>query len=116
MKNAILLGRVSSVNYEKGCADVVLSGMEDDVREELPCISTEYSMPGVGDMVVCAFSHAGKRSQGVILGRIYNDENLPLQSGKGVFFKRLSEKAYIRYDPETETLEIRAPKVVVVQD
>lgn len=116
MENAILLGRVSSVDYKKGCADVVFCGMEDDIRGALPCMSSEYNMPDVGDMVVCAFSHAGKGSQGVILGSIYNDENVPSQSGNGVYFKRLSKKAFIRYNPETEVLEIRAPKVVLVQD
>ena len=48
-----------------------------------------------------------------MIGIPYSDEKLPEKYGKDVYFKRLSTKAYIRYDPATETLHIHAPHVVV---
>lgn len=80
----------------------------------LPFISREYWMPEVGDSVVVIFqSNSGSSQQGYILGTFYNGDNRPECSGKGVYFKRFSETAYIRYNQDTDVLEIYANKVVV---
>lgn len=112
MRKGIWFGNISSINYEKGCADVTFPGKEEDIKTDLPFMASEYLMPKIGDMVVVIFHD----TQGVILGRVYNDDCMPEVSGKGVFYKKLSDKAYIKYDPATETLEIKAPKVTIVQE
>ncbi len=111
MKKGVLLGNISSINYDKGCADVTFPGREEDIKTDLPFMASEYKMPKVGDMVVVIFQEA----QGVILGCVYNDDYMPEVSGKEVYYKKLSDKAYIKYDPATETLEIKAPKVTIIQ-
>lgn len=111
MRKGIWFGNISSINYKKGCADVTFPGREEDIKTDLPFMASEYKMPKVGDMVVVIF----QGTQGVILGRVYNDDYLPEASGKEVYYKKLSDKAYIKYDPATETLEIKAPKVMITQ-
>ena len=115
MKNQVMLGRVSSVDYKRGCADVVFPDADDEVKTELPFFSSEYKMPEVNEIVVAIFHGYKNRSQGFILGPIFNSGNLPELSGKGNYFKRFSEEAYMKYDGESKTLEICAPKIKLVE-
>lgn len=109
--NEIRIGKVSSINYKDGTADIVFD--DEEVKNGLPFFSAEYKMPNVGDVVVAIFqSNTSKgREQGYILGPIYNANNKPEKHGKGIFFKRFSENAYIMYDPDSDTLEIKANHV-----
>lgn len=113
--NEIRVGKVSSINYKDGTADIVFNEEEEVVKNALPFFSAEYQMPNVGDVVVTIFQSNTSRGkeQGYILGPVYNGDNQPEQYGKNVFFKRFSDSAYIMYDPDSDTLEIRANHVVV---
>lgn len=113
MKNVIRLGSISSVNYEKGCADVVFDEEDGRVKTDLPFFSNEYMMPSTGDMVVVIFQMFLNGEQGYILGPVFNELNCPERFGKRVFFKRFSDTAFIDYDAESDTLTIAAGKVVV---
>lgn len=116
MERPFFLGQISSINYKKGCADVVFPDEEDVIKTELPFFSYEYRMPKVGDMVVVLFQNFKNRDQGFILGPVFNQKHFPEFPGKKNYFKRLSDKAYIRYDAETEILEIRAPRIRLKED
>lgn len=109
---AIRIGKISSIDYERGCADVYFDDEENLVRTELPFFTSEYLLPAVGESVVVAFSK-GNRSHGYILGSFFNALHYPEHPGKGNYFKRFSDNAYIYYDAETETLEINAPNVII---
>lgn len=112
-ERVVRIGRVSTINYEKGCADVWFEDEEDCVRTDLPFFSSEYKMPSVGDMVVVIFRNYGNHEQGIILGAIFNASNAPEYPGKGNYYKKLSDTAYIRYDKESDTLTLAAGKVVI---
>lgn len=112
----IMVGRISSINYKRGCADVVLPDEEDVVKTDLPFFSCEYRMPKVGELVVVLFQKYQNRDQGYILGPIFNEEYLPEFKGKDNYFKRLSKRVYVKYDDETGVLTIKAPKIRLVQE
>ena len=108
----IRVGRVSSVNYEAGTVDVILRDEEDSVRHGLPVFSLEYHMPGINDMVVVIFqSNSGSREQGYVVGTPFSEANKPEISGKGVYFKRFSDSAFIRYDPEEPRRSVHSVSV-----
>lgn len=115
-KNPIMLGRISSINYKKGCADVVISDGEDVIKTSLPFFSLEYRMPKVNELVVILFQKYRNKVQGYILGPIFNAENIPEFYGKNNYFKRLSKHVYIKYDDETRVLTIKAPKIRMIQE
>ena len=112
--NEIRIGRVSSVDYQSGSIDVVFPDEEETVYQDCSLFSAEYRMPKVNDMVSVIFqTNSAGAAQGYVIGIPYSDEKLRKNMGRDVYFKRLSTKAYIRYDPATETLHIHAPHVVV---
>lgn len=115
-KNSIMVGRISCINYKKGCADVVISDGEDVIKTALPFFSIEYRMPKVNELVVVLFQKYRNRDQGFILGPIFNAENVPEFYGRNNYFKRLSKRAFIKYDDETGVLTIKAPKIRMVQE
>lgn len=108
----IRIGRISSINYNDGTADVYFKDEEDHIITDLPFFSNEYKMPDINDNVVVIFQ-SNNSSQGFILGPFYNKNNKPEHSGKNVYFKRFSKKSFIRYDPEKDMIEISADKVVI---
>lgn len=116
MENSIMIGRISSIDYKKGCADVSFPDKENMLKTELPFFSYEYHMPKVNEMVVVILRKYQNRDQGFILGPVFNAEYLPEFYGMGNYFKRFSEKAYMKYNSETETLEIKAPKIQLIQE
>lgn len=101
----IRIGKVSSVDYEKGMIRVTYHDKDDSVTMDFATLNynDEYRMPKVGQQVAVAHLSNGS-SRGIILGEIWNKQNLPKESGKNLFRKDLSrgkDAAYIRYDDET---------------
>lgn len=112
--NEIRIGRVSSVNYKQGTVDVVFPDKDSKVLVDLPLFSGEYQMPAVNDLVTVIFQIDSNHSvQGYVVGKPYSGDNMPEQFGKGVYFKRLGKNAYIKYDPENDTLYLHAGTVVI---
>lgn len=103
-------GRVSSVDYARGCANVIFDDEEGLIKTDVPFLAHEYKMPSINDHVLVILDQEG---QGYIIGSVFSNGNIPEVSGKGVYFKRLSDKSYIRYDPKTDTLELNAGKVII---
>lgn len=98
----IRIGKVSSINYEKGMMRITYPDKDDSVTMEFATLNynDEYRMPKVGEHVAVAHLSNGS-SRGIILGGVWNQENLPKESGKTLFRKDLSrgkDAAYIRYD------------------
>ena len=112
--NEIRIGRVSSVNYVEGSIDVVFPDEEDTVYQDCALLSEQYRMPKANEMVTVIFqTNSQGADQGYVIGIPFSAENLPEEYGKEVYFKRFSPKAYEYYDPDTETLHLYAPHVVV---
>ena len=112
--DSIRVGRISSIDYKKGCADVYFEDEENVIYSELPFLAFEYNMPKVNDLVLVVAQKYAQKKTGFILGPYFNDENKPEFTGKG-FFKRLSDTAYIKYDAQKDEIEIAAGKVVLKQ-
>ena len=101
----IRIGKVSSVDYEKGMMRITYHDKDDSVTMDFATLNynDEYRMPVVGSQVAVVHLSNGS-SRGIILGEIWNKQNLPKESGKNLFRKDLSrgkDAAYIRYDDET---------------
>lgn len=110
----IRIGKVSSVNYGNGTVDVIFQDKDSSVLVDLPLFSNEYQMPEVNDLVTVIFqTNSDKTARGYIVGKPYSSENMPEQSGKGVYFKRLGSNAYIKYDSERDTLYLHAGTVII---
>lgn len=113
MEKIVRIGKISTLNYERGCADVYFEDEENCVKTDIPFFSSEYKMPNVGEVVVVIFQSSGNKSQGFILGPIFNSMNRPAFSGKGNYYKKFSDTAFIKYDSENDTLELSAGKVII---
>lgn len=95
----IRIGRVSTVNAEKGMISVTYPDLDDSTTDEFPVFSftDEYKMPNVGQEVLVLHLSNGQ-SAGIVLGRYWNESNVPpVKSG---FRKELGStfgEAYIEY-------------------
>lgn len=108
----IRIGRVSSVNYETGMARVTYRDKDETVTAEFPMLTNneEYRMPGIGEQVLVAHLSNGS-SRGAIIGTVWNQKNIPKESGKSLYRKDLSaykDAAYIRYSDETGEYLVKA--------
>ena len=69
MHSVVRPGKISSVDYKRGCADVVFNGNGGCIKEALPFLASEYDMPCVGDMVLVVFEQFDKREQAGFISR-----------------------------------------------
>ena len=100
------VGKISSVDYEKGVARVVYSDRDNCTTIELPFIvfNSCYHLPKVDDL--CLVIHMPNGSvQGFILGDYWNDNHTPPEGAKqGLYrveYSRTKGKSYMEYaDPD----------------
>lgn len=98
----IRIGRVSSVDYENGMVSVTYPDLDDATTDEFPVFSftDEYKMPGIGqDVLVLHLSNG--QTAGIVMGKLWNRQNIPPNSGENVFRKELGRsygEAYIEYN------------------
>lgn len=117
MYSVVRPGRISSIDYENGCADIVFEGTGGSIRQALPFLSFEYDMPGIGDMVLVVFQQYNKKEQGFIIGRYYNISNtVPEGLSKGDYFKKFSKNSYIKYNAESDMLVLSAGETSITAD
>lgn len=110
----LFYGKISSVNYGGGTAGVTLQDRENQVIQEVPFLSMFYEMPKPGDTVAALFEEvSGQIDKGIILGKIFTDENMPGMSGSGIFYKQFTDGAGVKYTPESQELELAVKKVIV---
>lgn len=103
--NNIRIGTVGTVNYQKAMVSVVYTDMNDLATAELPYFSFtgEYKMPKVGEQVLVLHLSNGE-SFGVVLGGFYTEEDLPKETGEGLFYKQLTDSINIK--AKGDTLEL----------
>ena len=107
----IYLCSISSIDYEKGCADVAFLEKEDMVKTDVPFFDSEYNMPKVGDMVVAIFQeNNGKIERGYILGKPYTAANKPPAAVEGLYRKQMGSSSMSCMG---DTLTIKAGKIVL---
>ncbi|MCM1058309.1 MAG: hypothetical protein NC517_11990 [Firmicutes bacterium] len=111
---SLFYGKISAINYKSGTAGVTLADRENQVIQDVPFLSMFYEMPRQGDTVaVLLEEERGQIGKGVILGKIFLSGNAPGESGPGIFYKRFTDGAGIKYDPASRELTVNAEKLVV---
>jgi len=104
MADEIRIGRISSVNISKGMARVTYPDRDDAVTADLPLLAHEYQMPKIGDIVLVLHMPGGHEN-GVIIGKIYAESQLPDKVGKDVYQKIFDSKSQIYTSAGSVTLE-----------
>ncbi len=114
-KQVLRIGKISSVNYEKGTARVTYEDRDGATTVELPFIAWEYWMPEIEDMVVTGHL-SNSSTSAVILGRLWHDEHRPIEGKEGIYRKEYEPTqgaAYERYDSEAKSLKVVAGGVTL---
>lgn len=110
----LFYAKISSVNYQAGTANVTLQDREDQVIREVPFLSAFYEMPKPGETVAVIFEEDnGQIGKGVILGRVFLQNNAPAEYGADIFYKEFTDGKSMKYTPASGELELRTKKVVV---
>lgn len=104
-RNLVRIGQVNSVDESKGTVQVLFQDKDDIVTDDLPLLSFEYDIPPVGSQVLCVFLGNGLE-QGFCLGRFYSQQLLTPVSNKDIYFKKLDDGVYIKYNRNTKDMEI----------
>ncbi len=95
----LFYGKISSLNYKAGTADVSLPDRENQVIQEVPFLSMFYEMPRPGDTVAVLFEEvSGQIGKGVILGKIFLTVNAPGESGPNMFYKQFADGSSMKYE------------------
>ena len=109
----IRVGRVSKINYNSGAAEVTYPDKDGMVTQELPFLSSEYNMPNIDDTVLVAHLSSGAE-YGVILGKFFTENNIPLEKGANVYRKDIDkDKCYIKYDKNKQELTFHSDKIII---
>lgn len=111
MADLIRRGTVESIDYKNGTVKIVQEDKDNVVSFDLPMMSFEYDPPSIGDMVIAVFLTSDS-SQGFVLGKPYNSNNMPKDGRKGIYHKDFDTDAYFEYDRKSKTLTIKAPKII----
>jgi phage baseplate assembly protein gpV len=109
----IRIGKVSSINAEKGMISVTYPDLDNATTKEFPVFSftDEYKMPQIGQEVLVLHLSNGQ-SAGIVMGRYWNKANVPPVS-EG-FRKELGSEhgeAFLQYNDGV--LTIHADQIVL---
>lgn len=112
------IGKVSSINYETGMMRVTYTDKNNSVTREFPMLNYggQYHMPEVGQSVAVAHLSNGS-SRGVILGTVWNKNNLPAEGKKGVYrqdFSKTTGAAVQQYTEDTGKMIFKAPNINII--
>lgn len=111
--NGICIATVSKINYAKGTVDVIFPDRDNCTSSGLSVMDSEYNLPSVGDQVLVAFL-TNDNSSGFVIGKFYNEKNIPKHSGKGLIFKELVNGDYIK--AADGLVEIHVNKMIIDGD
>lgn len=128
LNNLIRIGKVSSVDYQKGTARVFFPDDDDIVSYDLPVLhrnclkNKDYNMPDIDERVVCVFLSSGVET-GFILGSIYTENVTPPESTgdkRTVVFDDGSRFSYNRethqFEAQIEQTKIKANRKLITVD
>lgn len=98
--DTIRIGRVSSVDAAAGTVQVTYTDRSGSTTSDIPYFSfnDEYKMPKKEQMVLVLHLANGSAA-GVVLGKFWNEANLPAETGEDLFRKELGStpgQAYIK--------------------
>ncbi len=107
MSSEVRIGYISSLDYERGRAEITYPDRDDTVTENVPFLSNrEFRMPKVEELV--AVLHPGESPEdAVVLGTIWNDKIRPAEGRDGVYRKEYSNtdgQCYRKFDAGAKEL------------
>lgn len=111
------IGKVSSINYKTGMMRVTYTDKNNSVTREFPMLNygAQYHMPEVGQSVAVAHLSNGS-SRGVILGTVWNKNNLPTGGKEGVYrqdFSKTTGAAIQQYTEDSGEMVLKAPNISI---
>jgi len=114
-------GIVSVVYPERHSARVTFPDKDDVVSAELPILTTcgsqnkSYSLPDVGESVICLFATEDDMSgTGFILGARYDDKNPPAVNSQDVTRIDFKDGTFIQFDRAKSELRIECKGDVII--
>ena len=113
MNDVIRIGKVSSIDYEKGMISVYYEDRTAMVTSTMPVLSNgKYKMPKVGESILVAHLSNGTNAA-VVLGTVFNEANIPKMSGQNVYYEEISDNTMISSDGTDITLKVATGSVNV---
>jgi len=112
-------GVVVAVDEKTARVRVQMPDLDGLVSNWLPVVQPKtqkdkaYWLPDVGEYVIVAFDEEGERSDGYVLGAIYNQKDTPPVASKDKFFVRFEDGTEIEYDRKTHILRVKAQTVII---
>lgn len=114
-------GVVSVVYPERHSARVTFPDKDDVVSAELPILTPcgsqnkSYSLPDVGESVICLFSSNDDLSgTGFILGARYDDKNPPAVNSQDITRRDFKDGTFIQFDRAKSELRIECKGDVII--
>lgn len=110
-KNVIRSGQISSINAANGTARVTFADKDDLVSYDLPVLqrstlkNKDYSMPDIGESVVCIFQPNGV-AEGFVVGAHYNEEDKPPVSDPDVRMTKFDDGTTLTVDRKAHVVKI----------
>ena len=112
-KNLIRFGKVSEVLPDKCAARVTFEDRDNLVSAELPilqsaCMKNQfYSLPDVGDSVVCLMMPNDEQGNGgFVLGSFYHEKNLPPAQDENISMIKFSDGTTLSYNRQSHLLSV----------
>lgn len=105
----VKVGTIVTTYASKLTARVEYADLNNKVSAELPIIVSSsanakfYSMPRVGDQVLCLFV---SKSQGFILGSFYDEQNPPPERDDKIQCVQFDDGSLIKYDHTNKKLTL----------
>lgn len=108
----IRFGKVSEVIPERCAVRVTFEDRDNLVSAELPvlqssCLNNKfYSMPDVGDNVVCLMTPNDENGSGFVLGSFYTEKNLPPAQDENISMIKFADGTTITYNRQSHLLNV----------
>lgn len=114
-------GIVSVVYPERHSARVTFPDKDSFVSAELPILGSfassnkSYSLPDVGESVVCIFSTSDEESgAGFIIGARYDDKNPPAVNSQDITRMDFKDGTFIQFDRAKSELRIECKGDIII--
>ena len=115
-------GRVTQCYPERHTARVLFEDKDGMTGAEMPILTMcaygdkFYTMPDVGDVVVCLFaSNSDMTGNGWIIGSRFNDKSVPNANSQDVTRLDFADKTFIEYDRKKHELRLKCKGKIIIE-